>query len=81
MFVIGFATLRDDDGTWYVREFCQVFAQFAHKMEIEKMLKALHFNVGEKRSSTNQIQTPYFQDREFNKVLYFNPGCYQKYED
>lgn len=71
--------MRDpDDGSWYIRDFCEIFAEFAHKMEIEKMLKLLNFTVGLRRSTSNEMQTPYFQDREFNKVLYFNPGCYEK---
>lgn len=75
----GFATLRDvDDGSWYIQDFCAVLAENADKMEIEELLKMLHFTVSFRRSSSNEMQTPYFQDREFNKVLYFNPGCYEE---
>lgn len=77
-FCSGYATLRDvDDGSWYIQDFCSVLAENADKMEIEELLKMLNNEVNIRRSSSGEMQTPYFQDREFNKAFYFNPGCYE----
>lgn len=73
--VPGYETHRDQGlGSWYIQKFCLVLAQYAHNSSFEEMLKIIHQKVGEIQTSGTNIQTPSFESRGFNKVLYFNPG-------
>lgn len=69
----GFATNRDIEfGSWYVHEWCKVFAEHAHDTHLEDLLKLISQKTYEIRDG-GRLQVASYENRGFNKLLYFNP--------
>lgn len=78
--VPGYQTFRHPDtGSWYIRIFCKVFAEYSHEMSLDDMLKIIGEKILEfgQAQGTGEIMTPSDENRGSFKVLYFNPGFYK----
>lgn len=75
--VPGYRAFRDTiNGSWYIEQFCRVFADHAHDTHLEELLKLIGLLVNSMRDENNHLQTPSNTDYGFNRTLYFNPGYY-----
>lgn len=74
--VPGFAAHRDKHkGSWFVESMCEVWAEHAHELDVEQLMKL----VGKKTSTlrteqSNALQTLAGEHRGFFDLLYLNPG-------
>lgn len=77
--VPGYKVHRQTEvGSWYIQELVKIFALFAAEYPIEDLLKKIDFEVLRKRRNERYLQTASFENRGFNKALFFNPGYVQK---
>jgi caspase-like apoptosis-related cysteine protease len=72
--VPNYMTHRDIEfGSWYVREFCKVFATSAYDCHIEELLKLVGSNTLSYKEPQGRTQVTSTETRGFNKLLFLNP--------
>uniref|UniRef100_A0A2M4CSE3 Putative caspase-1 n=1 Tax=Anopheles darlingi TaxID=43151 RepID=A0A2M4CSE3_ANODA len=76
--VPGFAAHRDTNtGSWFVESMCKVWAEYAHDIDVENMMKLVGAYASTYRTETAALQTICTEQRGFFKLLYLNPGYYE----
>lgn len=75
--VSGYNAFRDpEEGSWYVQILCKVLSEDAHDLDFESLLKIICEYMKLKRTERDHLQTPSYENRDFSKYFYFNPGFF-----
>ncbi|XP_058123623.1 caspase Dronc-like [Anopheles ziemanni] len=80
--VPGFAALRDSNtGSWFVESMCKVWAEYAHEMDVETMMKLVGKVTATNRTNALELQTICTEQWGFFHQLFLNPGYYEFAQD
>ena len=71
----GYAACRDEiRGSWYIQSLCEVFMNQAHNHELTELLSNVSKKLSTFTDAEGKRQCCEFNNRNFCKKLYFNPG-------
>uniref|UniRef100_A0A1I8P3L8 Caspase family p20 domain-containing protein n=1 Tax=Stomoxys calcitrans TaxID=35570 RepID=A0A1I8P3L8_STOCA len=73
----GYVAYRDDFGTFYIQLFVENMSDNAHDTMFEDIVKKIQTAMKNKCAAEGKAQTPNYENRDFSKALYFNPGYWE----
>merc|ERR1712080_714195 len=77
--VPGYTSLRDHvQGTWLVQSITDVFSENAKDTDIREMLDMVSEKVAKFQSERREVMSCTYENKNFTKKLFFNPGLSEK---
>ncbi|XP_077534119.1 caspase-3-like [Haemaphysalis longicornis] len=65
-------------GAWFLSAVYRVFSQYAHAMQLQKLMHRVNDEVTSQSTTDGCFQTPCNEDRGLRKELWFNPGLFKE---